>query len=159
MRSVRKLFPIPVVVLLLAVPAALAASSSDSPRRTGDELMQSTLASHPLDSAEGQGSLAASQEARPRPQRRKARAAVSPQLQAIAACESGGDPRAVSANGTYRGKYQFSTATWQAVGGSGDPAAAPEAEQDKRAAILMARCGPGPVARVRGLSAGRRSAT
>ena len=143
MRSVRKLFPIPVVVLLLAVPAALAASSSDSPRRTGDDLMQSTLASHPLDSPKAKAhSRRAKRRARAR-SAAKARAAVSPQLQAIAACESGGDPRAVSANGTYRGKYQFSTATWQAVGGSGDPAAAPEAEQDKRAAILMARSGPG----------------
>ena len=143
MRSVRKLFPIPVVALLLAVPAALAASASDSPRRTGDELIQSSLAGHPLDSPKAK---AHSRQAKRRARARsaaKARAAVSPQLQAIASCESGGDPRAVSANGTYRGKYQFSTATWQAVGGSGDPAAAPEAEQDKRAAILMARSGPG----------------
>jgi hypothetical protein len=68
---------------------------------------------------------------------------VPPQLEAIAACESGGNPRAVSASGAYRGKYQFSTATWAAVGGKGDPAAAPEAEQDKRAAMLYARSGPG----------------
>ena len=143
MRSVRKLFPIPVVVLLLAVPAALAASSSDSPRRTGDDLIQSALAAHPLDSAKAKAhSRRAKRRARAR-SAAKARAAVSPQLQAIAACESGGNPRAVSANGTYRGKYQFSTATWQAVGGSGDPAAAAEAEQDKRAAILMARSGAG----------------
>ena len=143
MRSVRKLFPIPVVMLLLAVPAALAASSSDSPRRTGDDLIQSALAAHPLDSAKAKAhSRRAKRRARAR-SAAKARAAVSPQLQAIAACESGGDPRAVSANGTYRGKYQFSTATWQAVGGSGDPAAAPEAEQDRRAAILMSRSGPG----------------
>ncbi len=58
-------------------------------------------------------------------------------LARIARCESGGDPTAVSANGLYRGKYQFSVATWRGVGGSGDPAAASEAEQDKRAAILL----------------------
>ncbi len=69
--------------------------------------------------------------------------AVSPALEAIAACESGGDPTAVSSTGMYRGKYQFSTATWQAVGGSGDPAAAPEAEQDLRANILYEQSGPG----------------
>ena len=67
--------------------------------------------------------------------------AVSPQLEAIAACESGGNPSAVGGGGAYRGKYQFSPATWQAVGGSGDPAAAPEAEQDRRAAILYAQSG------------------
>jgi soluble lytic murein transglycosylase-like protein len=65
-------------------------------------------------------------------------------LQAIAACESGGDPAAVSAGGTYRGKYQFDHATWQSVGGTGDPAAAPEAEQDARAAALAARQGASP---------------
>jgi hypothetical protein len=65
-------------------------------------------------------------------------------LQAIAACESGGDPSAVDSSGTYRGKYQFDMQTWQSVGGSGDPAAAPEAEQDRRAAMLYARAGSSP---------------
>jgi hypothetical protein len=65
-------------------------------------------------------------------------------LQAIASCESGGDPRAVDASGTYRGKYQFDVQTWRSVGGSGDPAAAPEAEQDRRAAILYGRAGSAP---------------
>ena len=64
-------------------------------------------------------------------------------LEAIAACESHGNPRAVSSTGTYRGKYQFSYATWAAVGGSGDPAAASEAEQDYRAALLYNQSGPG----------------
>ena len=63
-------------------------------------------------------------------------------LQSIASCESGGDPSAVGGGGMYRGKYQFDQQTWQSVGGSGDPAAAPEAEQDKRAAMLMERQGP-----------------
>jgi hypothetical protein len=65
-------------------------------------------------------------------------------LESIAACESGGDPTAVSADGTYRGKYQFDTGTWASVGGSGDPAAAPEAEQDMRAAMLYSQSGSSP---------------
>lgn len=65
-------------------------------------------------------------------------------LDSIAACESGGDPTIVSAGGTYRGKYQFSYSTWASVGGSGDPAAAPEAEQDYRAALLYSRSGSSP---------------
>jgi hypothetical protein len=69
--------------------------------------------------------------------------AVSPQLEAIAACESGGDPTAIGGGGLYRGKYQFMYETWASVGGSGDPAAAPEAEQDARAAALLARDGAG----------------
>jgi len=65
-------------------------------------------------------------------------------LDAIGACESGGDPTAVSSDGTYRGKYQFDYGTWESVGGSGDPAAAPEQEQDYRAALLYSRSGSSP---------------
>lgn len=79
--------------------------------------------------------------------RRRATAGVSTAsagLQAIAACESGGNPSAIGGGGQFRGKYQFDYATWQSVGGSGDPAAAPAAEQDKRAAMLLARSGSNP---------------
>ena len=72
------------------------------------------------------------------------RGAGSAMLARIAACESGGDPTAASADGRYRGKYQFSRATWRAMGGNGDPAAAPEAEQDRRAAALLAAQGTAP---------------
>jgi Transglycosylase-like domain len=65
-------------------------------------------------------------------------------LEAIASCESGGNPTAVSSDGSYRGKYQFSFETWAAVGGSGDPAAAPEQEQDYRAALLYSQSGSSP---------------
>lgn len=65
-------------------------------------------------------------------------------LEAIASCESGGDPTAVSSDGTYRGKYQFDYGTWESMGGSGDPAAAPEAEQDYRAALLYSQSGSSP---------------
>ena len=69
--------------------------------------------------------------------------AVPPHLEAIALCESGGDPSAVSADGMYHGKYQFSVATWAAMGGSGLPSQAPESEQDMRAAMLYEQSGPG----------------
>ena len=75
--------------------------------------------------------------------RQQSQVAIPPQLEQIAQCESHGDPRAIGGGGAYRGKYQFNVGTWQSVGGKGDPAAAPEAEQDKRAAILYARSGPG----------------
>ncbi|HEX3608151.1 MAG TPA: transglycosylase family protein [Solirubrobacterales bacterium] len=65
-------------------------------------------------------------------------------LDAIGACESGDDPTAVSADGTYRGKYQFDYGTWESVGGTGDPAAASEAEQDYRAALLYSQSGSSP---------------
>jgi peptidoglycan hydrolase-like protein with peptidoglycan-binding domain len=62
-------------------------------------------------------------------------------LERIARCESGGDPTAVSPDGRYRGKYQFSRATWRALGGEGDPAKAPEREQDRMARLLLERQG------------------
>jgi transglycosylase-like protein len=65
-------------------------------------------------------------------------------LESIAACESGGDPTVVSSDGSYRGKYQFDYGTWESVGGSGDPAAAPEDEQDYRAALLYSQSGSSP---------------
>ncbi|MBK5234009.1 MAG: transglycosylase family protein [Thermoleophilia bacterium] len=64
-------------------------------------------------------------------------------LESIAACESGGDPKVISSNGLYHGKYQFSPETWESVGGKGLPSDAPEAEQDYRAALLYERSGPG----------------
>jgi hypothetical protein len=71
-------------------------------------------------------------------------ASASPQLEAIAACESGGNPSAIGGGGAYRGKYQFDYGTWASVGGHGDPAAAPESEQDARAAMLLQRSGTAP---------------
>jgi hypothetical protein len=70
-------------------------------------------------------------------------APASPTLEAIAACESGGNPGTDTGNGFY-GKYQFTLQTWQSVGGTGNPAAASEAEQNQRAAVLYAREGASP---------------
>jgi hypothetical protein len=65
-------------------------------------------------------------------------------LESIAACESGGNPEAVSADGTYRGMFQFDQGTWESAGGHGDPAAAPAAEQEYRAALLYSESGSSP---------------
>jgi len=65
-------------------------------------------------------------------------------LAAIRACESTGNYGAVSADGLYRGAYQFDRQTWQSVGGSGDPAAASPAEQDARASQLWSQRGANP---------------
>jgi hypothetical protein len=63
-------------------------------------------------------------------------------LAKIAQCESGGNPSIT--NGPYRGKYQFTRATWRRYGGTGDPAAADEATQDAIAAKLYAAEGARP---------------
>ena len=62
---------------------------------------------------------------------------------ALAECESGGNPRAVSSTGKYRGLYQFSLSTWQSVGGAGDPIEASPDEQTYRAQLLYQRSGAG----------------
>jgi len=64
-------------------------------------------------------------------------------LARIASCESGGNPKSIGGGGQFRGKYQFMTSTWEAMGGKGDPAKASEAEQDYRAALLFVKWGPG----------------
>jgi hypothetical protein len=70
--------------------------------------------------------------------------AVRATLARIAACESHGNPRAIGGGGAFRGKYQFTYSAWRAVGGHGDPASAPEREQDRRAALLLKQRGTAP---------------
>jgi hypothetical protein len=74
----------------------------------------------------------------------KSTVAVPRILRLIAECESGGNPRAISPGGTYRGKYQFSRGTWRGLGGRGDPAEASEAEQDRLALKLYRQSGNAP---------------
>lgn len=69
---------------------------------------------------------------------------IPPSLERIAQCESGGNPRAISKSGRYRGKYQFDRATWKRWGGTGDPAAAPESVQDRIALKLYRARGTDP---------------
>ena len=76
--------------------------------------------------------------------RRRRKVRVPRVLRLIAQCESGGNPRAVSPGGTYRGKYQFARSTWRSLGGRGDPARAPEWKQDKLALKLYRREGLDP---------------
>lgn len=150
----KRTYIVPVLVLAVAFPAAaLAASGDDAAPRIGvADAKPAKLA--PLDRPVRRFHQAIRIQikkirAAQRKQRREAFATLPggvsrATLEAIAACESGGDPTIVSADGSYRGKYQFSFSTWASVGGSGDPAAAPESEQDYRAALLYASAGSSP---------------
>lgn len=66
-----------------------------------------------------------------------------PVWDALAKCESGNRPGAVSSSGAYHGMFQFSPATWRGVGGTGLPSQASPEEQLKRAKALQARSGWG----------------
>lgn len=62
---------------------------------------------------------------------------------ALRQCESGNN-YANKNNPLYRGAYQFSYGTWQAMGGSGDPADASPALQDSLAQKLYDQSGASP---------------
>jgi Transglycosylase-like domain len=136
----RKLIAGMLAVSVVGIPTAVAAGAEENETdRTRAKLVhQTTLDKH------WKRTKRTLKKKRQEVRERKAApdVAIPPQLEQIAQCESHGNPRAIGGGGMYRGKYQFSTATWAAVGGTGDPAAASEAEQDKRAAILYARSGP-----------------
>jgi hypothetical protein len=157
------------VLLLLAVSPAVALAAADTEpgsHAVGQGIAPTELAIGPATPAAlaplvrpvrrfhrairtGVRRIRATRRARLRRERREAFATLPTgvslaTLEAIASCESGGNPAVVSADGSYRGKYQFSYGTWASVGGSGDPAAASEAEQDYRAALLYARAGSSP---------------
>lgn len=149
------------VAVTAIAPASAGAQERDEATRTGiapaqpAEIAAIQLPAKLLKSsvrAEVRDLRAERRKARERRERRKLVAKFTPlpggvsieTLEAIAACESGGDPTIVSSDGSYRGKYQFSFETWASVGGSGDPAAAPEIEQDYRAATLYAMSGSSP---------------
>lgn len=148
----------PALVLALALPAtALAAGGAADDAEVGvgsAEVARLAPLQRPIDRFHRvidvvTAQIRAERRAALRQQRREAFATLPggvtmATLESIASCESGGDPTAVSSDGSYRGKYQFHTSTWEAVGGSGDPAAAPEAEQDYRAALLYSQSGSSP---------------
>jgi hypothetical protein len=151
---------IPVLLIAFAVPAVAIAAPEGGGEKRGRVALARAI---PVDAApliKPRGSIAKEMRAAARRMRAARRARLGRErreafatlpggvsqatLDAIGACESGGDPAAVSSDGTYRGKYQFSYETWASVGGSGDPAAASESEQDYRAALLYAAAGSSP---------------
>jgi soluble lytic murein transglycosylase-like protein len=155
----KRTYFVPALVALAVFPAAALAANEDggSPPRIGvadavpakvSVLRRSTVSFHRTIRTTV-AHLEAVHRAEARRKRRELFASLPggvsrETLEAIASCESGGNPTAISSDGSYRGKYQFDEGTWASVGGSGDPAAAPEAEQDYRAALLYQRAGSSP---------------
>jgi hypothetical protein len=122
-----------IALTTLAAPAtALAAKPFHEHDLTPSPVLDKSLIAHQY-----------AKKARARHERREAAPAIPAHLAAIAACESGGNAQAIGGGGQYRGLFQFDVATWQSVGGQGDPAAASVAEQVKRAEILYAQAGSG----------------
>lgn len=62
---------------------------------------------------------------------------------ALARCEAGGRPDAVSRSGKYYGAFQFSLATWRSMGMTGTPIEFPYEVQLDAAKRLQARSGWG----------------
>jgi soluble lytic murein transglycosylase-like protein len=155
----KKNFALSVIVVALSSTAiAVAAEPSPVPADASNaqpKLLQSKGLSHgPIGTRPSTpAALQAKAKHLEHLKREKAKAAAVPSgpvagvsqatLDAIAACESGGDPTAVNAGGYY-GKYQFDTGTWASVGGTGNPADASEGEQDYRASLLYEQAGASP---------------
>jgi len=78
--------------------------------------------------------------AAPAPAPQPPRGTVSANLDAIARCESGGNPDAYNPAGYY-GAFQFALATWRGLGFTGDPRDYTYAEQKYAAVHLVARTG------------------
>jgi soluble lytic murein transglycosylase-like protein len=154
----KRTYFIPVLIACIAFPAAaLAASGGDSSAQIGVAnakpvkigVLQRPVASFHRTIRVTVANIQAAHRAKLRRERRELYASLpggvsQATLDAIGACESGGDPAVVSSDGTYRGKYQFDYGTWESMGGTGDPAAASESEQDYRAALLYAASGSSP---------------
>lgn len=154
----KRTYFIPVLIALIAFPAAaLAAGSGGSAVKTGVAdavpakigVLQRPVVSFHRTIRVTVAHLEAARRAKLRRERRELFASLPggvsrETLDAIGACESGGDPTALSSDGSYRGKYQFDDGTWESVGGTGDPAQASESEQDYRAALLYSRSGSSP---------------
>ncbi len=149
---------LPALTIALALPATAlaAAASGDSPKVEVEDAQVAEIAplQLPIDRLHRiihtvTKQIRAEHRAAVRRERRELFASLPggvtiETLESIASCESGGDPTATSSDGSYRGKYQFDYGTWESVGGSGDPAAAPEEEQDYRAALLYSQAGSSP---------------
>ncbi|HXS33504.1 MAG TPA: transglycosylase family protein [Solirubrobacterales bacterium] len=154
----KRTYFIPVLIACIAFPAAaLATDGSGSSSQIGVAnakpvkigVLQRPVASFHKTIRVTVANIQAAHRAKLRRERRELYASLpggvsQETLDAIGACESGGDPAIVSSDGTYRGKYQFDYGTWESVGGSGDPAAASEQEQDYRAALLYTQSGSSP---------------
>ena len=128
-----------------ATGAALAADSTKKSTEPSDPAASHAL-QHRTYSAHARHTVHVKHVRAERKHRRRVQkqaAAVPAALQTIAACESHDNPQAIGGGGAFRGKYQFDYGTWASVGGHGDPAAAPESEQDRRAAMLYRSGGPG----------------
>jgi hypothetical protein len=127
-------------ITVSALPAGIAPAETKHPTT---HVREARLSLHsvlpPLDSQMRRGAKALAKLESPS----QPPVSYPPVLQRIAACESGGNPGAIGGGGTYRGLFQFTIGTWRSVGGSGDPTQASVDEQYKRAAMLLARSGPG----------------
>jgi hypothetical protein len=142
---VRRAIAVVAALFLMIVPAALAATGAAVPAPlSNDTTAGPTAFERPIIHREASRQLrAAAHAAKRKRAAAQPKVSIPPQMEAIANCESHGNPRSIGGGGLYRGKYQMTTTIWASVGGKGDPAAASEQEQDRRAAMLYNRSGAG----------------
>lgn len=121
--------------------ATTEAATTEAPKAA----VQQTSYKAPVQKAPQQQTQTQTQAAQPAAQTQSSNdvatnSSMDAHLKLIAQRESGGNPSAVNPAGYY-GLFQFSQATWAAVGGTGNPANASVEEQWKRARILYSTAG------------------
>jgi Transglycosylase-like domain len=126
------------IAALTALPGVALASTGGSSAPPAEQQQTTAASSQPT------GGATAQPASHKKKKHKKHHIKLPKELKKIAMCESGGDPKAVSPSGRYRGKYQFDMPTWHSVGGKGDPIDAPEWKQDKLALKLYRERGTAP---------------
>jgi hypothetical protein len=129
---VRRVLPVGAAAVLAPVALLVPTGGGDGPdHATLDTSVVVAVAAPPvLEAVDARAEVVAAQE-----------------LAALRRCESGGDYRAVSPTGRFRGAYQFARSTWDAVAADAgrpdlvgiDPRWASPADQDALAAHLLRR--------------------
>jgi hypothetical protein len=127
------------IAAMAVLPATAMASSGGSTAPPAEQQQTTTASSQPTG-----GATARPASHKKKKHKKHHHVKLPKELKKIAMCESGGDPKAVSPSGRYRGKYQFDMETWHSVGGKGDPIDAPEWVQDKLALKLYRARGTAP---------------
>src|SRR5205085_12693589 len=126
-----------VIAAMAALPGVAMASSGGASAPPAEQQQTTTASNQPTGGA-------TAQPASHKKKHKKHHVKLPKELKKTAMCESGGNPKAVSPSGRYRGKYQFDMETWHSVGGKGDPIDAPEWKQDKLALKLYRERGTAP---------------
>jgi hypothetical protein len=97
------------------------AANAEAARKRAAETARQQAAAAKAEAAQEAARIAAARRATPAPSAPASEASMLSKMDALARCESGGNPTIVSRNGRYYGAFQFALGTWRSVGYEGTP--------------------------------------